>query len=79
MKHHCHIPGCKAAVAERLLMCGAHWDLAPTKLRVPVVVNFNPDQCTGKFRPTITWIRAARAAINYVVNLNREPQAQGEK
>lgn len=70
-KHTCHAIGCREAVPPKLLMCKRHWEMVPQKIRTAIVVNFNPDQCRGRARPSLVWLKYAREAINYVQNLER--------
>jgi hypothetical protein len=65
-KHKCHIYKCLNPCPPKYLMCPEHWSMVPLHLKTPVIVNFQPEQCKGKVRPTSEWLKAARAAINHV-------------
>lgn len=70
--HHCHVPGCDVTVPPRLLMCRKHWAMVPSQTRRDVWRYFDPSQCEGapgaRPRPTESWTRAARAAIEAVLD-----------
>jgi len=72
--HMCHIPACGKIVPRAKLMCGRHWAMVPIHLRLAVVRAFNPEQCRpqSKVRPTDEWLKAARAAINAVIERERD-------
>lgn len=69
IRHTCHVPGCDKVVARKMLCCARHWSLVPMQIRLQVNRTFNPKQCVpgSGVRPTQEWLRAARAAINAVV------------
>lgn len=69
--HHCHVPGCDVSVPPRLLMCRRHWAMVPAETRRDVWKHFDPAQCaTGpRPRPTDSWLRAARTAIDAVLDV----------
>lgn len=72
MKHHCHVYGCKTEVPPRLLMCARHWSLVPDVMKDLINRSFSTDQCKNKgARPSLTWLKAARAAINYVQDVEK--------
>jgi len=68
--HHCHVPGCDVSVPPRLLMCRKHWAMVPSATRRDVWRYFDPSQCAPgpRPRPTESWTRAARAAIEAVLD-----------
>lgn len=78
MKHTCHVPKCEVIVLPKMLMCSNHWTMVPEKLQFNVYETFNKKQCTKEIRPTTEYLKAARAAINFIVNLE-SPTPEGEK
>ncbi len=52
-------------------MCYDHWHMVPARLKLDVMKNYRVGQCDDK-RPTLDWIKAARAAINYVLKLEKK-------
>lgn len=75
MTHTCHVTGCGAAAIPQYLMCPKHWRMVPLRLQRAVQVTFNPLQCSSdpskRVRPSTEWLKAARAAINYVRDLEK--------
>lgn len=69
MKHHCHVNKCQTRTEPRLLMCARHWAMVPIEMRADVNKAFNPEQCSKRVRPSMEWLTAARAALNYVAKL----------
>lgn len=67
--HTCHAVGCRQVVPPEMLFCKPHWMLLPLTLRKRVLIAYTPGQCqnTAKVKPA--WIKAARAAIEYVLQL----------
>lgn len=70
-RHTCHALGCSTPVSPTLLMCRRHWAMVPTTLRLAVVKNYRRGQCEDR-RVSAAWLRAARAAINYVASQENE-------
>lgn len=63
--HHCHALECKMPCSAAKLMCPKHWAMAPADKQQAVLKHYKRGQCDTK-RPSIEWIRAARAAITEV-------------
>lgn len=64
--HKCHAFMCDKPVQPRMLMCKKHWAMVPTNIQVRIKTNFHPDQCSGKIRPSMEWLKASREAINFI-------------
>ncbi len=64
--HKCHAYLCEKPVQPRMLMCKKHWTMVPAEIQARVKDNFIPEQCSGKIRPSMEWLKAAREAINHV-------------
>lgn len=81
MSHKCHVNNCTTPVAPRLLMCRKHWEIVPADLKARVLNTFNPQQCSGRVRPSTEWLKAAREALNYVAKATgnwHEPAPQSQ-
>jgi hypothetical protein len=71
-EHHCHVTKCETPCPPRHLMCQRHWAMVPGNLRNGVNLYFNPTQCRTQGKrdlPSSAWLKAARAALNYVSKL----------
>lgn len=66
MNHKCHAVDCDAETPRWKLMCGKHWAMVPQSLRKQVLDHYERGQCDGRVRPSVLYLRAARAAISYV-------------
>jgi hypothetical protein len=49
-------------------MCSNHWKKVPPEMKEKVYEHYKKGQCDSK-RPSNEWLKAARAAINYVNRL----------
>jgi hypothetical protein len=64
-EHTCHAKKCKAVVPPSMLMCRGHWRMVPKGLQQKVWDEYVPGQEITK-TPTMSYLHAARAAIDYV-------------
>jgi hypothetical protein len=67
-RHTCHAIGCENLVQPRKLMCLQHWRMVPPDIQELVMKSYRSGQCDDK-RPSLEWLKAARAAINHVRHL----------
>lgn len=79
--HTCHIPGCDVEVPSKMLMCRSHWSRVPRSMQRDVWQTFNPRQCVAAaaVRPSDAWFAAARAAIDYVLELEGRPRRRAKR
>lgn len=73
MVHVCHAKGCDVSVAPHFLMCHPHWKLVPSHLQQLIEQTHRPGQENDK-NPTKTWMKYARQAILYIVELEKESE-----
>jgi hypothetical protein len=76
--HYCHARGCRKACKPEHLMCFAHWNRVPIKIRHAVWQHYRPGQCDDK-RPSAEWFKAADAAIGAVAVKEGHPITPKEK
>lgn len=70
INHTCHVPYCQCLVPPKLLMCRNHWGKVPKKLQNEVYRCYRPGQEIDK-QPSQQYLTAAKVAIDYVVNLEK--------
>lgn len=69
--HTCHVSSCVAKVPPRMLMCRPHWRQVPQALKDDVLNTYQQGQERGDVRPSVVWLKAARAAITAVEDRER--------
>jgi hypothetical protein len=75
VKHLCHAIGCNVEVAPRLLMCPRHWAMVPGLMKAAIYAEYRCGQEQDK-RPTRAYVKAARAAINRVREIEEARRAE---
>lgn len=68
----CHAINCDTRIPSNRLMCPRHWFLVPAELRKAVWQTYRPQQQEGQ-APTQAYLDAARAAIDYVAQVEGLP------
>lgn len=63
--HHCHWPGCEAAVPAAQWGCRRHWMMLPKYLRDQIWLAFRPGQEISK-TPSIAYLRVARETQRWI-------------
>lgn len=69
-RHNCHAVGCAQEVERSFLMCRVHWARVPHGLRKRVLIAYTAGQCNDTARIKPAWIAAARAAVEYLLQLD---------
>jgi len=70
-EHTCHIPYCKTHCRPEWLMCYPHWKKVSRPLQRAVWLHYRDGQCNLTPPPSPAWHEAAKAAIVYVVKLEK--------
>jgi len=68
--HYCHARGCRVQVNRRFLMCRAHWQLVPRRVKSWVWAAYRPGQEADR-RPSRKYLEAAKAAVEAVARAKR--------
>ena len=64
-EHHCHWPGCSAAVPPRLWGCSKHWFTLPGRLRGAIHATYRPGQEITK-TPSAEYVKVAREVQEWI-------------
>lgn len=69
--HRCHAIGCSVAVEPEKLMCRKHWSLVPRSIQAGVLNAYKPGQCRDWSMVSKHYLKAAKAAINAVNEIEK--------
>ena len=67
-RHTCHARGCEKAVPRKMLMCGRHWAMVPTDLKLAVWAVYVPGQ-EERMNPTDEYLKVSNLAIEAVAKM----------